>query len=289
MHRRIIATTMAATTVALATPATGQSLGDTFNQLRSTIRQLGGGKARGASPTAPEQIAMATAAATAQADDTAEATEMVPASVVVDDPSDTGLERAAILPRRVETFDVRGFKLGMSPREVGRIAKRERFRRRWNSVFQTTGTFELEAARLANQKLNRPVERSSKSQLSKVQAFDPAGNEVNVEFTLEPAGPRLSRLTYNAKLDGSTPVQAGSALVKRYGNATEGQPGLGHMSWRNSARAYDLASPRLNAVIDEDSIMLFLDQSVDYGKEAFRHMEARAAELAASRGGGLRF
>ncbi len=272
-------------TVALATPAAGQSLGDTFNQLRSTIRQFGGGKARGASPTA----SVPTAAATTRTDDTADATEMVPASVVIDDPSDTALERAAILPRRVETFDVRGFKLGMSPREAGRIARRERFRRRWNSVFQTTGTFELEAARLANQKLNRPVERSSKSQLSKVQAFDPAGNEVNLEFTLQPAGPRLSKLTYNAKLDGSTPVQAGDALVKRYGSATEGRPGPGHMSWRNSARAYDLASPRLGAVTDNDSIMLFLDQSVDYGRAAFERMEARAAELAISKGGGLRF
>jgi len=288
MHRRIIAASLAAaatTTVALATPATGQSLGDTFNQLRSTIRQLGGGKARGASPTASAP----TAAVAARTDDAGDATEMVPASVVVDDPSDTALERAAILPRRVETFDVRGFKLGMSPREAGRIARRERFRRRWNSVFQTTGTFELEAARLANQKLNRPVERSSKSQLSKVQAFDPAGNEVNVEFTLEPSGPRLSRLTYNAKLDGGTPVQAGNALVKRYGVATAGQPGPGHMSWKNSSRAYDLASPSLGAVIDDDSIMLFLDQSVDYRKEAFRRMEARAVELAASKGGGLRF
>jgi len=122
-----------------------------------------------------------------------------------------------------------------------------------------------------------------------VQAFDPAGNEVNIEFTLESAGRRLLRLTYNAKLDGSTPVQAGTALVKRYGAATEGRPEIGRMSWRNSARAYDLESPRLGAVIDEDSIMLFLDQSVDYGKEDFRRMEARAAELAASKGGGLRF
>lgn len=280
MHRHMVA---ALVTVATVTPASGQTIGDTFKQFRSTLRQLGGAKQPKSDGTATPTTGTATTEATG--DDMS----MVPASVLVDDQSDTRLEGAPVAARRVETFDVRGFRLGMSPREAGRVAQRERFRRRWNSVFQTTGSFELEATRLANQKLNRPIERSSKVQLSKVQAFDAAGNEINLEFTLEPVGPRLSRLTYNAKLNGTTPAQAGAALVGRYGRPIEGQPGTGHMSWKNSAEPYDPTTPRLGAVIDEDSIMLFLDQSTNYGKEAYRRIEARASEIASSRGGGVRF
>lgn len=280
MRRLVIAALLAAT--AVGSPAQAQTIVDTFRQLKGTLRQIGGRAAPAAARDPQADRSQTAGPVTAETDET----RMVPATALADDPSDTALERVATVPRRVATFDVRGFRLGMSPREVGRIGDRERFRRRWNSVFLTSGDFEVEATRIADYQLNRPARASSKAQLKAVQAFDPAGAELKLEFTLEPGGPRLSDLTYTARLDGSTRDQAIAALVARYGPPTGN--GL-TVWWADSARAVDLDSPRLSAVIDGSSMTLFLRQSPNYVQAARKRLNDRAQQIAAARGGGVRF
>lgn len=212
--------------------------------------------------------------------------QMVPASALASDPSDTALEQIATVPRRVGSFDIRGLKLGMSPREVGRIGDRQKFRRRWNSLLLTSGSFEVEAARAANLQLNRPVEEISKPQLKAVEAFDPAGNQLKLEFTLEPSGPKLSDITYTAKLNGMTKDQTVAALTTKYGPPSAN--GL-TIQWNNKRSFSDNTSPTLNVVIDGNSMTLFLRQSVAYGLAAKKRMDERAQQIAATNGGGVKF
>ena len=266
----------------LAAPVQGQSIVDTFKQLRSTVKQLGG------EPKPPGQRGSEKASATGpatQADDGA----MVSAAMLVDDPSDTAIESTPLVARRVASFDIRGFRLGMSPREVGRIGDRQRFRRRWNDLLLTSGTFEVEAARVANFRLNRPVEKTSKVQLKASQGIDPDGNEVKLEFTLEPTGPKLSRIEYRARLDGTTASQAFDALSRRYGPPNDRNDDGIQRSWSNARGPVDNSSPSLVAIVDGGRMALTLTQSVDYEQAAKKRLDDRAQAIAAARGGGVRF
>ena len=128
--------------LAAAMPAQGQSILDTVHQLRSTIGQLGG---RRPAPVPPADTSTLTSTPPATGGG-----GMIPASVLADDTSDTALEHVPLVQRRVITFDVRGFRLGMSAHEVARIADRQGFRRRPIDALLTSGSFEVEAARLAN-------------------------------------------------------------------------------------------------------------------------------------------
>ncbi len=268
-----------------AVPARAQSIFDTVHQLRSTIGQLGGKRRPPAGattdPTTSAQVTPGGAASGGGG--------MVPSSVLVDDASDSALERAPLVQRRVATFDVRGLKLGMSPREVGRIADREGFKRRLNDTLLTSGSFEVEAARMANQRLNRQVAKTSSLQLKVVQGVDAAGDRLGLEFTLEPSGPKLSRIEYNTRLDGSTRAQTIAALVRKYGPLAPPRAAPESISWSNATKALDNSSPELIAVIDDDSMALSLTQSVDYGQAARKRLEDRAQQIAATRGGGVKF
>lgn len=273
--------------LAAAVPAQGQSILDTVHQLGSTIGQLGGRRKATASaagaPTAPPTASTAASAATGGGG-------MVPAGVLADDPSDTALERAPMVQRRVGSFDVRGFRLGMSPREVGRIADREGFVRHSNDSLLTTGSFEVEATRIANARLNRPLERTSSLQLKVAQGSDAVGNRLSCEFTLEPDGPRLSHLEYTTRLDGSTRQQAVDALVRKYGPITRTRMSApDDVSWSNASGPLDNSSPRMTAVIRDDRMTLFLTRSLDYTQAAQKRLEERAAQIAAARGGGVKF
>ncbi len=282
MERRVIAAMMVATV--MATPARSQTILDTMRQLRSTVRQLGGKpKTADSVPTDPTAVSQGDQGL--QKDDKA----MVPTTVLVDDRSDTKLAATALVPRRVATFDVRGLKLGMSPREVGSIADGQHFRRRWNSQFGTTGSFEVEATALANRQLDKAVDAGAKTELKYTQAFDPEGDELKCEFTLEPSGPKLSRIEYRAKLDGLTQAQAQAALARKYGLPTGNLDDVMLRSWSNATKFGDGSSPSLYSAIDAGMMSLTLSQSSDYTNAAQRRLLDRAQQIAAARGGGVRF
>jgi hypothetical protein len=215
-------------------------------------------------------------------------TDLIPASALVDDPSDSALEQTAIQPRRVQTFDIMGYKLGMSPREVIRISRKVKSYRRWNSIFLTTGTFELEASRRANYQLNRPVAKSSKVQISKTQGFLPDGSSMLLTFTLEPSGPKLSEIAYTTKLNGMSEEQFISAATAKYG-PYDGKVLL--YAWRNGVR--DMLrqgkEPYLFVSVDGGTVNMTLHQSSDYLNAAEAKLKARAQEIAAKEGSGVRF
>ena len=148
---------------------------------------------------------------------------------------------------------------------------------------------EVEPASLANRSLDRPIEKSSKVQLRVVQGVDAAGDELKCEFTLEPAGPRLSRLEYRAKLNGTAQDQAFQALARKYGPPSGHYDDAISRSWSNAVGPVDNSSATLFAFVDGSLVALTLTQSPDYVQTARKRLEARAQQLAASRGGGVRF
>ena len=70
-------------------------------------------------------------------------------------------------------------------------------------MIQTSGTFEDAAIGLANERLDKPLLRSAARMLRTTQAVDASSNMLEREFTLETVGPRLSRVVYTTKLDGT--------------------------------------------------------------------------------------
>lgn len=214
-------------------------------------------------------------------------TSFVPATALVEDASDTSLAQMAA-SKRVESFEVRGLRLGMSPREVGRIAGKNGFRRRWNDGILFTGSFDLEAARAANYKLDRPISKTSRSYLRSTQGVDHDGSELKLEFILWPTGPRLSRIEYRAKLDGTTKEQFLSALRAKYGQWDDA--GLTY-KWNNGATTPGErnSNAEMHVILGSNAATFFLESAVNDSLAAKKKLADRAQQLAGSKGNGIRF
>lgn len=272
-------------TVALPAPSQAQSIFDTLKQLKETARQLGGKRTP---PPATNAAASAGGPESSRRASPDQDAELVPASALAEDATDSRLENGTIALRKVETFDVLGFRLGMTPREVARVAGRQHFRRGPNDVVDTTGSFEVEATALANQQLNRPTTARSRTYLLRTEGSTPDGSHIALTFTLEPSGPRLSLIQYRARLNGMTKAQFAAALVKKYGPYL---PGGGSFVWVNPPATLGVwyPSPSLFGIVSESSASLDLSAAQKYRDEMKRRLEARAQQIAASKGSGVRF
>jgi hypothetical protein len=285
MRAQIVAIALTAG-ISGAAPAEAQSIVDTFRQLKSTFKQAGelaGGKPKVGAVSAMSAAPSAQTAAVGDVE-----TDLVPASALADDPSDSAIEQTPLMPRRVETFDVLGYKLGMSPREALRISGKKGVYRKWNSTFLTSGSFEVEAARIANYQLNRPVEASSKSQVKVASGVTMDGSSIYLTFTLEPTGPKLSNIEYTAKRNGSTEEKIVADLVRKYGNYDTKRLVY---AWRNGAKepAQESRNASMLAGMEESTVSITLSQSSDYQIRARKALEQRAQAVAAQKGGGVAF
>ncbi|RYY18159.1 MAG: hypothetical protein EON55_00170 [Alphaproteobacteria bacterium] len=266
-----------------AAPVGAQSLTDSFRQLKQTVRQLGG---RGV-PDGDAANTNTAAEPSGQIDDGTTA-DLVPASALVDDASDSNLDRLPVVRRRVESFDILGFRLGMSPREVGRIAHRQGVRRQPTTIYAVTGSFELEATRLANAQLDEQVARHSRNYLRNTGGVTRDGTSVSFTFTLQPSGPKLSGIDYKAKRNGVPDQELVASLERKYGPH---DARTSDYVWSNGAStvAGRNAGATLFVNFGGPTVDMKLSASNDYVVEARKSLEDRAAQIARRKGGGIKF
>lgn len=261
--------------LAAGSPAQAQTFLDNLKALKASVKALSG------KPAATPPAAGAPQQAPPSADET-EGAEMLSAADLVDDPSDSALERVAVVPRRVATFDVLGFRLGMTPREFSRVSRRQKVYRAADPSF--AGSFEVEAARLTNEKLNRPVMKRSKSNLVRAVGNARGKGQLSFDFTLEPTGPKLSKLYYALKTNGQTKAQIESALAAKYGPFDRAQDGA--LYWCASMKGCQFVEKedRLRVWIGDNSMSMQLYRSFDYLDRAKATLVARANQIAAQAG-----
>lgn len=283
---RAIAFLLASSLLASASPTRAQSIFDNLKQLKNSIQQLGNSGPQNKKGSAPAPQASSSVGASTVGE---EGADMFPASAFSEDSSDTNLEAKTLLVRRPDTFDIRGFKLGMSPKEAFRVANKAGFRRRWNDTYMTTGSFDLEAKRIANYQLNKPISDHSKTYAHIVTAVARDGSSIQLTFTLEPVGPRLSTIGYNAKADGMTKEQFAAAIIKKYGVADINSGG--GWTWQGGSKNFfaPSSSAVMVALFSESGATFDLHQSGDYSAAMKKALDARAQQIASSRGGGVKF
>mgnify|MGYP001342445374 CR=1 FL=1 len=216
---------------------------------------------------------------------------------IADDLIETSLSEMPIQKTNPETFDILGLKLGMSPREVIKISKKNKIFRRGSP--STTGTFELEATRIANRSLSKPISTTSKVIISGASGLTQNGGEISLRFYNMPSGPILGEIKYKAKLNGQTWEGFKQSLASKYGNPTVSTKGYMEnefLAWCSSSAAcrpnsitYTPKGPQLTVIDFGESIEFRLESGRQLYEAEQAALKARAAEIAAQRGGGVNF
>lgn len=257
-----------------AAPASAQSIIDNFNSLKASLKALG--KKPSLTPAASSDIDQSQ-----QSVDAEGGTALISATVIGDDPSDTALERVALAPRQIATFDLLGFKLGMSPREVGRVASKRKVYQSRDPQLQ--GSFEVQATALANQSLSRPVSARSRSRPQFVYGITKDRGQVTFEFAPEASGPKLELISYTAPLNGQTKAQLQTALAAKYGAPEVSS--FGKLYWCQGMRNCQSApGDKLSVFIGETTVDMALSRSVQYHDQVQAALKARASQIAAQKG-----
>jgi hypothetical protein len=266
---------VATAAVAAGTPVQAQSIVDSFKSLKSSFKALTNKPA--ASPEA-ENAAQQVDQLPANQD----GADIVSVAELVDDPSDSALENAALVRRQVATFDVLGFRLGMTPREFSRVAKKRKIYRAQTPSF--SGSLEVEAARLANEKLNRPVTKRSKFNLVRAYGVTKDKGQINVDFALEQTGPKLSKLWYSLKTNGQTKAQIEASLIAKYGPFDRAQNDA--LYWCASMKGCQFVEneDRLRVWIGDSDMSIELYRSSGYENRTKAALVARSNQIAAQAG-----
>ncbi|QAY80244.1 hypothetical protein [Sphingosinicella sp. BN140058] len=237
-------------------------------------------------PSLVLRVAIALAAIATTPATAAQSSDVIPASLLEADPSDTTLEQSALARGDITSFDILGYRLGMAPREVLRVSKKR-------GVFSygapiTTGSFEVEATRIANRSLNRTVNRSSKVQLAGTMGQMENGSTFVFTFGLEPTGPKLSSLKYSTNRNGQTKDAIMASLVAKYGPYTYDRDYA--VFWcKPTKHDCDYGSAHMTAQIDDQKLTISITRPKSYTTELQQQLEKRAAAIAAQQGGKVAF
>lgn len=259
----------------VAQPASAQSLGDTFRSLKKTGQQL----ANVVNGKDEEQAKLTNEPVGNDHDG------LVDARLFQYDASDSSLADQTIENQQPVTFDIKGFKLGMSPREVARVSKARHI---YANDFpaQRSGTFELEAARAANRSLSKPIKKSSESVWRGQTGDDDRGNHIAFKTTLLTRGPVLSHIYYTFPLEGQTKDQFVQDLISKYGepSSISGNRYL----WNSPAEKKNVAiatKPFLQVEIGGiPGVRMTLDYGTDFTDAARMEFDKRVASILASTG-----
>lgn len=281
-----------------------QTLMDSIRGLKRTAEQLTSKRAR-----PPEQVTNASGASVdARTDD------LVASEYLTVDTSDTSLEAQQTALRQVTSFDVRGLRLGMSPREINRVGRRIGARRD-PEVPSTSGDFGVEATRLANQGLGRAVSDRSPLLWRGGRANLKDGGKLRIWTELEASGPKLSKLSYQTSLEGQSPAEFRQAVIAKYGqpDATNVNGGTTQMLWCSKALPANpgprrtlgettsdcdkirlaiesyVAAPFLAVSFDRDQAWFTLNRGKEYRDAVAARMTARADEIRRGTGSKAQF
>lgn len=139
--------------------------------------------------------------------------------------ADPGLTSRPLVKGDLRTFDVTGFKLGMSPADVQRVAAAAHLlasdgHQRLPFDPERLGTrgadFKLNVARAAAFRLGQP-RPSGPTVVTEVLLYGPTGERYEINFLPMESGPQLSTVLLIGSSKGNTPKSFFDAVVAKYG------------------------------------------------------------------------
>ncbi|QXQ06133.1 hypothetical protein KX816_18420 [Sphingosinicellaceae bacterium] len=178
------------------------------------------------------------------------------------------------------TFELYGFKLGMSVREADRNARRLHLR--FNGGDFTSPSFDGRVAVRAAALLGRPIPKVPRV-LSRTSMADAEGNHYLLEFLPMEAGASVSSITYSGSRQGESPSEFLAALQAKYGKPTSKYAGVDNLEarWCSNGDLVALcdARPALGATgSDRVDIVLVLGSRASH--ELDHRVDTKAAEVA---------
>lgn len=267
---------IAASALALcAQSASAQTILDTLNAFKANVSSLN-------HRPQPAQVN----AAMASMPSAVRTGSIVSVEALANDTAPTHLANQPIIKGRVDTFAVAGIKLGMSPREVADAA-------------QTLGVvvvgggitnkddFETAATRVANERLAQPLPINRKTSFGAGVGYAPDRSYLHVDALQEPSGSRVWSVSYITGLNGSTPEQALAAAVARYGSYSQNDAGT--YIWCGPNKHWTFADDKLSLSFSDDKAHFVLEKSTNFFNVNSNSVKVRAQQIAASRGGGVKF
>lgn len=197
--------------------------------------------------------------------------------------TDTNLESLPLRALVVPSFDISGFKLGMSLNEANRVAKKQGFQ----AGFRTTNySFEGRALLIANNRLSKKLAFPAfVPETSNVEAK--GERKVRIDWLPTAQGIRITRLSYNVPTEGNNKESIVAQLVAKYGKPTKtdenGSSGTVTMRWCSAGETdcswFGNQLPMMEASVSSSSLGLGLSEGHAIENANERAIAARADEL----------
>lgn len=205
---------------------------------------------------------------------------------------DTSLASLPLAKGDPGSFDVAGLKLGMSPREIVRIA-RDRHLKIDQEVQRHNPSFEQRVARERQRLQGRPEDLSAGS-VSYMHLNDGQGARLEVFFLSTQNGPVAESIRYATPWKGMTETDFVDSLTSKYGKPQHSDYAKGTGTFRfvwcqgpsNGCISYDPAGrPSMTATLQMDGLDIRLEQGAGLQKrtEQAVHDAARGSLPATSR------
>ena len=202
---------------------------------------------------------------------------------------DTDLASRGLVKGDVRTFDVAKFKLGMSAREVARIAAAAGMRTNsgnhgmvpFDPVLHgvQVASYQTRVATAAAARQHRPPPRPAKV-VGEVTLAAANGDKAVVHFFTTEDGPRVSAVTFITSFFGATPKGYLEALTAKYGRPKESSISGEFLSARWCAAGDPQCGDRPSLQMVSGRIEV--DITLDAGNLALQELERRIETAAAS-------
>lgn len=202
------------------------------------------------------------------------------------DGSKNDLEFRPVDKNDVATFEVGGFKLGMSPEEVERIAIARGLTTDVANVFkpfssptayQTVDTFESSVARLVATRLGTTLPPRVRV-IQKANLADSNGSKWTITFSPMERGAAVNAILYNTSARGNSVNTIMATLQDRYGPT----PGKS-TQWCGPGDPTCEYRPSLKANISADQISLIIQSGMMESLALQKKIESRAVKDAAAK------
>lgn len=197
------------------------------------------------------------------------------------DTSDTALANQSLRANDVSTFDVLGFKLGMAPREITRVARQVNMVRKYRRP-ALTNTFEALATMEANRTLSQPLPVPAGQVIIHEVGITPDGSHMEINFYATPDGSRASYYKYSTKPNGQTRDQLKQTIIAKYGKPDWDMGD--QMFWCGGVpecRNVPEGNDRMKVYMSDDVVTFTLRRADNYGKKMEQALKDRAKAIAA--------
>lgn len=232
---------VAAMLITSSSPAMAESIFDSLNGLKRSVDELGSVlSAKPAPKTGADQAGVGAA-------DEASNDNLLGVSDESFDTFDTNLGDRPFDPNDVLSFEVRGFKLGMSPREVRRIARREGFKASIAPL--TSADWDYRVTKAANETLSRKLADSSKRIWTGQNGTDDSGNFVSLRSSITKAGSLVTSISYEFVSEGQTRAEIQQAVIEKYGSPCLEEVGYVYWGTCTSSGYVDKNFPNLTLYV----------------------------------------